>query len=360
MRQYAALSVQLRDFEGAAATLERLVDLEPTNSPARLELAIAYFALGNYDLAEYHMAAAQASGGLSAEDLAEVVRYRTEAAENDAPSRIKGRVSLGQAFTDEAAEQGLFASGKLEWRLDMGGANADDFLLEMAFSSFQPGDDSVNDRLTASLRAGPEFRLTGDAYGPRLQPYVELQTLHDNEAVFGDFNSWALGLAYQNPISASWTVYSDLSYGEATEDDLNGEDFTFTEAELGATWRPSRETRLRATLAVFRQEGEFETDRDGHSFRLAAQHTFDPGFEGLPRRWVVGGFGEVEQTHVDYSGFFEEDVKERAFGLWLSAFVTEDIFIETRATQINRKTGDDFFTFKEKETIMSIQLGWEF
>ncbi|OZA16902.1 MAG: hypothetical protein B7Y02_02765, partial [Rhodobacterales bacterium 17-64-5] len=62
MRRYAALSVQLRDFEAAAATLERLVALEPGNSSARLELAVAYFALGNYDLAEYHLQAAQASG----------------------------------------------------------------------------------------------------------------------------------------------------------------------------------------------------------------------------------------------------------------------------------------------------------
>lgn len=241
----------------------------------------------------------------------------------------------------------------------MGGANADDFLLQMAFSSYEPGDESFNDRLMASLRAGPEFRLTGDAYGPRLQPYVELQTFSDNELAFGDFNSWALGLAYQNPINASWTIYSDLSYGEADEDLDFGEDFTFTEFELGATWRPSRETRLRATAAVFLQDGQFVTVRDGHSLRLAAQHTFDVGIAALPRRWVVGGFGEVEKTHIDYDGTFEQDVDERAFGLWLTAFVTEEIFVETRVTQINCKT-KDFFTVEDKETIMSIQLGWEF
>ena len=34
MSEYARLSVQLRDFEAAAATLERLVDLDPANTPA--------------------------------------------------------------------------------------------------------------------------------------------------------------------------------------------------------------------------------------------------------------------------------------------------------------------------------------
>jgi Flp pilus assembly protein TadD len=70
MAHYARLSIQLRDFEAAAATLERLIDLEPANATARLELATAYFAMGNYPLAEYHLNAAAASGALSPEQLA--------------------------------------------------------------------------------------------------------------------------------------------------------------------------------------------------------------------------------------------------------------------------------------------------
>jgi Flp pilus assembly protein TadD len=64
MAAYAQLSIQLRDYEAAAATLERLIDLEPANATARLELATAYFAMGNYPLAEYHLNAAAASGAL--------------------------------------------------------------------------------------------------------------------------------------------------------------------------------------------------------------------------------------------------------------------------------------------------------
>jgi DNA-binding SARP family transcriptional activator len=51
-------------IEAAAATLERLIDLEPANATARLELATAYFAMGNYPLAEFHLNAAAASGAL--------------------------------------------------------------------------------------------------------------------------------------------------------------------------------------------------------------------------------------------------------------------------------------------------------
>jgi len=41
MIRYAQLSVELREFEAAAATLERLVDQEPGNSVIRAELGIA-------------------------------------------------------------------------------------------------------------------------------------------------------------------------------------------------------------------------------------------------------------------------------------------------------------------------------
>ncbi|OYX26434.1 MAG: hypothetical protein B7Z10_03360 [Rhodobacterales bacterium 32-66-7] len=360
MRRYAALSVQLRDFEAAAATLERLVALEPGNSSARLELAVAYFALGNYDLAEYHLQAAQASGALTEAELADVVRYRNEAAALDQPSRFSGRLALGQAFTRNVDEQGPLASGALEWRLDMGGANADDFLVELAFSSFEPGNDSVNSRLSGRLRAGPEFRLTGDAYGLRLQPYVEVRAIRYDDDVFGDYNSWEVGLALQNPISASLTVYADLSSGQATEVEDFGQKIDFSEAEIGATWRPSRDTRFRATYALTRQEGENGTVQDVKTVRLSAQQAFDPGIKALPRRWVVGGFGQIESSMIDYGGFFDEDLTDRALGLWLTAFVTDEIFIETRATRISSTSEVFFGTFKEEETIMSIQLGWEF
>jgi Flp pilus assembly protein TadD len=95
MAHYARLSIQLRDFEAAAATLERLIDLEPANATARLELATAYFAMGNYPLAEYHLNAAAASGALSPEQLASVEAYRGAAAERDAPSRFSGSVAAG-------------------------------------------------------------------------------------------------------------------------------------------------------------------------------------------------------------------------------------------------------------------------
>jgi tetratricopeptide (TPR) repeat protein len=136
MAHYARLSIQLSDFEAAAATLERLIDLEPANATARLELATAYFAMGNYPLAEYHLNAAAASGALSAEQLASAEAYRGAAAgTRNAPSRISGSVAAGIVSAD--GEIGVLGTGALTWSLDLGDANATQWVTQIGLSTYQ-------------------------------------------------------------------------------------------------------------------------------------------------------------------------------------------------------------------------------
>jgi tetratricopeptide (TPR) repeat protein len=98
MAQYARLSIQLSDYEAAAATLERLIDLEPANATARLELATAYFAMGNYPLAEFHLNAATASGALTPEQLASAEAYRGAAAGTGRAQPVFGLRRGGDRF----------------------------------------------------------------------------------------------------------------------------------------------------------------------------------------------------------------------------------------------------------------------
>lgn len=358
MTEYARLSVELRDFEAAAATLERLVDLEPGNAAARVELAIAYFSLGNYDLAEYHMDLAQNTGSITAEDARLIQTYLAAATEQDQPNRLSGQVALGYAHSQEADEGGLFGSVGLTWRLDMGGADAEDWVTQFSYATIAQGQDDDDGRAAARLRTGPEFRLTGDAYGPRLQPYLELEAQRGDDDADGDsFNSYAIGAAYQNPISALFTTYADLTYGmgQSTE---GTPDFTFAEIDLGLVYRPSRDTRLRLTLSsAVAQFDDNSPDESVNTLRLEAQHQFDTGLDLFERRWVVGAYGAVETTE---GGLDDEDATRRALGLLLRAFVTRDIFVETSATRLSSSgdlgggaTGSD-------ETLYSIQLGWEF
>jgi predicted Zn-dependent protease len=109
MLAYARLSVQMRDFEAAAATLERFLDLDPGNTAARVELATAYFALGAYGVAQYHLAAAAASGGLTAEQAEQVARYRAETEARQAPHQITGGSRLASPGRARATRAGFSA-----------------------------------------------------------------------------------------------------------------------------------------------------------------------------------------------------------------------------------------------------------
>ncbi|MEQ8366144.1 MAG: tetratricopeptide repeat protein [Roseicyclus sp.] len=354
MLQYARLSVQLRDFEAAAATLERYVDLYPADAGARLELAIAYFSLGAYEVAEYHLAAVQASGGLSPDQAARVADYQGEADARGGPNQFSGHVAIGRAWTDEADDSGTFGSARLEWRFDMGGRNADEWVTEFAYSSYMPGEFSFNGRQVARLRTGPEFRLTGDAYGPRLQPYVEAETFRDDSFGFGDYNSLAFGIAYQNPHNAYWTSFADFQVGRA-EVLISDAEFDFRDASLGLSYRPSRETRLRGSLR-WRDEQSPGLDVRTRGVRVEAAHMFDLGqAEMLPRQWEVGGFFDSSRTEEDF-GFFTDEFTEVAFGGSLRAFVTDHVFIEARATDMERDTGG----FTQRERVYALQIGWEF
>lgn len=365
MRAYAQLSVEAREFEGAVATLERLVDLEPTNTSARVELAIAYFALGSYAVAEYHLAAAQASGALSPDEAARVARYQEESVERADGSELDGRIEAGVAFTQEAGESGEFFNANLDYRFDLGGPNVTMWVTEFAYTNYQPGDTSLSERASARLRTGPEFRISGDAYGPRLQPYVELEWLERDPILFVSYASVAIGAAYQNPINERFTAYADLQFGRATALDDFANDYVFHEATLGLTYRPSRDTRFRLSGWIEEQRevdvpaffSPLTTNISG--VRLSAQHAFNPNFNVLPNRWVAGGFVELERIDTE-NAFTATEIEEQSIGAFIRAFVYEDIYVETAWAQIMQDTTNFGFTTSTEESVISVQVGWEF
>ncbi len=362
MTQYARLAVQERDFEGAASTLERLVDLEPLNTTARVELAIAYFALGSYAVAEYHLVAAQTSGTLTPEQAAQVARYRDASADRDDRSDYSGRLQVGYAFADTTGEEGSFVNGAVDWRVDLGDAHATQWVTEFAFSTYEPGDGSINARTSARLRTGPEFRIARDAYGPRLQPYIEIGHFSNDDTLPGDYYSVALGAAYANPINERFTVYADLSAGREYARNTGDADFEFAEFDLGVTYRPSRDTRFRLQGTLEDREAVDSATADEFStasVRLSVQHAFDPGFQALPNRWVTGAFAEIGQSERTLAGTVTE-FEENSYGAFLRAFVFEDIFIETAAAQVMEDTTTGGGTTTRDDMIYTVQIGWEF
>lgn len=353
MARYARLSVELGDFEAAAATLERLVDLEPANATARLELATAYFALGNYPLAEFHLDAAAASGALSPEQRASAEAYRSAAQDRDAPSRLSGSIAAGIVAADDGA--GFLGSGTLSWSIDLGDANATEWVTQVGASTYQidenPGADP-SDRQRLTIRTGPRFQLTGEAFGPRLQPYVQLEWNRFPDAATSDYDAAFVGLAYQNPHSAAWTSFADASVGWG-ERDLSGADIDFHDLALGVTYRPSREAFYRLTLSLG-SEDTATRDEDQHGLRLDYSRDFEgPAALSAPD-WRAGAFASFDWLDITDTGVARDETVTAA-GLSLRAYLNDDVYVETRGTHVTRDGGTG-----EDETILSMQLGLEF
>jgi hypothetical protein len=348
MLQYARLSVRMRDYEAAVSTLERLIDLEPGNAEARVELAAAYYALGSYAVAEYHLTAAAASGALTPAQRQTVEAYRAASQERDAPSRFSGALSAGVVSVDGTT--GFLGTAQLDWRIDMGDANATDWVTEAAFSTYalDAGTDA-NDTRRLRLRTGPELRLTGEAFGARIQPYLELEAVRYPDAPASDFDALRLGLAYQNPLSAQWSVFADGSIGWG-ELRATGAEIDLHEIDLGLIWRPARETLLRLTFSYEAEDTATRTE-DTRGIRADMRHRFD-GMAG--RDWTAGGFAFADWRDITDAGV-PSDETVRGAGLFVRAYVAEDLFVEARGSHVSRDGAA-----RRDDTILSMRLGWEF
>lgn len=353
MSEYARLSVAMRDYESAIATLERLLDLEPGNATARLELATAYFAIGNNALAEYHLAAATASGALGPEQLSTAEAYRTAAVARDEPAMLSGSVAAGIVAAD--GETGFIGNGNLTFSLDLGDANATRWITQAGFSTYQidPGPGaSTSDRRLFRLRSGPQFLLTGEAFGPRLQPYVQLESARYPDAPASDYDAIFFGVAYQNAHSAEWSSFADIALGRG-ELRQSGADIDFHELDAGVVYRPGSDAFVRLTFSL---DGEDTATRheDRRAVRIDYSRDFDVPSVRTLRNWQAGAFASVDWYDITDMGT-PADRTVHAAGLSLRAYFTDDFFVETRGTHVSRNGVTD-----SNETILSMQLGLEF
>jgi tetratricopeptide (TPR) repeat protein len=351
MRAYARLSVRMRDYEAAASTLERLLDLEPGNAAARLELAQAYFALGAYDVAEYHLAALAGVGGLDAEAAATAEAYAEEAAARQNANRFGGRIALGAAWSDSGGDAGISGSVNLTWRADLGGANGTTWRTDLG--GIASGSGGIGDRSILRLRSGPEFSISGESFGARLQPYLQFSALRDDDGT--DLDEIGIGLAYQNPHSAQITSFADVYAGQA-ENTLTGEEIDVTRYALGAVFRPTGDISLRLTLSR-RDEDGTAVDRDLRQARLEAQFDIDAPLAGIRRDWEVGVDAALADLTVTGGGNARQDDLSR-FGVSLRAFVTDDAYVQARIDRLDRRS--TLAGFDADDTVFSLQLGWEF
>ena len=133
MARYVELSLQIRDYEAAAATMERLLDLEPKNQNLRLELAATYLWLGSNILAEYHLAAVKRLGQLDPQTAAAIANIEVTADDRAQPTRFNGSLAFGAGQTGSSSPINFQTELGFSVRYDWGGPHDEDWLTQGNF-----------------------------------------------------------------------------------------------------------------------------------------------------------------------------------------------------------------------------------
>ena len=348
MISYARLSVQLRDYEAVVSTLERLVDQGAATPALRYELGIAYFALGSYELAEYHFDQVDPASLSAAQRVAlDDYQRRTDRAQRS--GRITGSISGGAVAVGSLDDIYPVGDARLLWSYDMGGATQNTWDTDLRGRLI--GADSSDDKTKTALRlrTGPSIKAEGTAYGIRLRPYVELNATDRDEV---ERFSGALGAEAINPISEAWSVFADVQVGfEDRSNRTNG--LTFGELRLGATYRPTRDTGIRASA---RMGGGFE-DGSNDEFSLVGARRelfqrFDPGSTASSRDAELSAF---VQADIREGG--EDEGEQFSLGAQAKVFVYREFFIAADAQFITFTDGNNE---EASDPIYGLRAGMEF
>ncbi len=386
MLAHAAASVRLREFEPAVSTLERVLDQYPAEVGARLDLAISYFALGAYPVADYHFQRLEAVGGLPSETLRTIGQYRQAIAERTAPSGFSGKVAVGVAYSTNATlrsdsptvfslgvplirapnvrvdgDVGGLVSARVEHRYDLGLANGDFWFSELGLEALHFADKNAGDFDGLFLRTGPLLSLNEFAFGPKLRPFVEVDTIFSG----GDwlYSSAGAGVQFSNTFNSDWSVYASVRSGFRWHDTTNANG-AVQRGVAGVIYRPSRDFKIRlsglAALDTSESDAIANIELGG---RLGADYDFDTGLSFADRKWRLSAYGQILDR-----GFLNPDAAvdptrkrddlDIRLGGSLTANLVDGFYVKGALDWLNRQS--NIPQFEGDEILISLSVGLDF
>lgn len=330
MFAYAIASLQVEDYEAAISTLERMLFYNPDLSRVKLELAVAYYRLGVYDIARLHFESVLADE--PPQDVVDrIAPFLSEIENRTALHRVSGFVEAGAVYSsnanfgppdrevkaeffpggigllsedsDEAADFGARLNANVTHRYDLLRANDDAWITSLDYNGVRYRTESAGDLDAVRLSTGPRLAADDEAYGKKVRPSVGVSYVRsagDDLYVGGTAGvevSETLGpeLAAYGGASVEWrTFFND-------REDFDG---LYASAFGGFSITPNKTVSY--DLAVLAR-----TDRTEESFnantevgvRISASRvvdlseSLDADLFALP--WRLSAFGQAGQRYFD-------------------------------------------------------------
>jgi len=234
---YADVSAQLGDNEGAVSALERMLLFNPNLPRVDLELGALYFRMGSFDIARTYFNKALAANP-PPEVQQRVNQYLALIDQQLSPTRLTGTLFFGAQYQSDAnvapatstiaspigpvllnnqfvkmSDWNIFGSGSLLYTYDLGTQDHD--TIEVTGNGLMNHYMTVNrlDLAFGEMTAGPRFRYpqfsNGLVQGASLKPYAIL-----NEVGLG-YNQYFF--TYGAGLEATGTVWDDIALRGAFE-----------------------------------------------------------------------------------------------------------------------------------------------
>jgi tetratricopeptide (TPR) repeat protein len=327
---YARFAIQMKDFEGAISTLERMLLINADLPRVRMELGVLYFRLGSFEVAKGYLQEVLADetvpavvAGRAEGFLAQIeeqtsrhkikgiffagIRHQSNA--NAGPSTTRVRVlgldiDLDSTFTNQS-DVDTFETVRLTHSYDLGLVPRAEIESELIlYQANQATQDQVDTSL-AQVKSGPRFYADPDiARGLDYRPYLrwDLVNLADRQyyAAFGGGIDGNYVLGPSTRISSDAFLVQRNHNNTATNPSLT--DLNGLRAGLSASLLHALSPSLRASGSAAVQR-EVTEDRGRRNWlaeaSLGLTQVFSSPFPDLTGPWSLAGTARISKTIYD-------------------------------------------------------------
>jgi len=304
---FAQIAIRVGDYEGAIATLERMLLIDPNLPRVKMELGVLYFRLQSYQVAKGYLE--QVRDDPTAPDLvkARVAEFLDEIDDQTSPHRFRGSVFAGirhqsnanagpasgkvrvlgfdadldSRFTDQA-DVDQFVSVRLLHYYDLGVEPRVELENEVVgYLSNQTTQDQL-DTAILQFRSGPRFTIDPDVVrGLDLRPFLRADVIDlDDHLYYASYGAGIDGnyvLAPETGLSFE-TYLTHRNYNDTDDYPTNKRDLNGPRGYAGVTVSQilAPDTRMSVSGSVTRDEA----DNAGRRFwRYEASATLTRIFE---------------------------------------------------------------------------------
>lgn len=310
MFEYARISAQLENYEGAISTLERLLLFRPGDAGAQAELGALYFAIGSYAAAKLYFEQALSDPALSPDRRARIDEFLAEIERRTATHRYAGEVSLGLIYSTNASfgpdrdefdavdggalrvsesetpDLGTRVRAALFHSYDLGGPTEDRWDTEADLDGRWYSDSGSLNFVSGAVRTGPRVSVDPRQAGLQLRPFVELGLFSADDRLTS--STAGGGLEARAALGDRWAASGELravwrAFAEAENEDFDGLELR---ALAAARYTPTRDLAFRLIALAEREDAEIAEGRStAGGLQASVSLAYDSPLSVIDEKW---------------------------------------------------------------------------